>query len=381
LWSQASFAAVSSSGVASASQLRERALLFDAARAHLGAIGVVVWAELRVVPAFDLVSEEMLAETDTVFGAQAPPPSTGTSATWPSLAAFRAECSSGSTSASELQARSECAARSVNAMAAGNADGPCDIKCLAGRYEFLKLWVVPHTPHTVVLGIRRRAKGAEVARTSWAWDNAVQVWDDILTDVFDFSMFLGARLPWIQPHLNYLSAQSFASPRVRVSRSHRLQVIPFRVPFHTETEWSVPARHSSRLFHNFTRLTAAAAVSSGFVQEWRFVAPDDTLASPDQAGPEGAEPRIHITLGLRDPELSGFARGYFGSMERAAASLGGRPHWAKRIGVTDVSSGPEAMQSLYPPGQLGAMAEAARLLDPSGIFRNSWLDSILGVRP
>lgn len=393
LWSQEVLEAVGEAigdGPA-ARAMRRRALLFDAARAHLGALGVVVWVELRVGPAFDLVAEERLLLTEDVFQRPAASPSQPLPPTWPSLAALQADCvapAAGSLSF-PLELSAQCLARSVDASsgseagshalgaaARGKADR-CDLRCLAGRFEFLKLWVVPHTPWTVLHGVRRHsAASGDPDQPHWAWQAAARVWDNVLTDIFDLFLWLGARAPSLQAPLNLLSAQSFAAPRVRVARSDRLQVIPFRVPFHTETEWSVPARHASALFHEFSR--AAKGTPSGFIQEWRFVAPDDTLASPDQVGPDGAEPRVHVTLGLRDPEATGLADGYFGAMERAAAALGGRPHWAKRIGVTPVSSGPAALRRLYPPGQLEAMAEAANILDPRGLFRNSWLDSILG---
>lgn len=110
-----------------------------------------------------------------------------------------------------------------------------------------------------------------------------------------------------------------------------------------------------------------------------MVAPDNVLASPDQDDAlAGAEPRVHVTLGLRAPNSTGMGDKYFGSLERLAAPLGGRPHWAKRIGFSPFSSSPEQLQQLYPSGQLQAFGEAVALLDPHGVFRNAWLDGVIG---
>ncbi|KAA0173637.1 hypothetical protein FNF27_04971 [Cafeteria roenbergensis] len=364
-----------------ASAARRRALVFDAARAHLGALGVVFWVSLRVEPAFFLRSHEWLARTDDVFAASkdvaaaslpVPPKALG----WPSAAAFLDECVRGAGGA-----RAACASRFVDAgiAPAVPAHAKClSVRCLSSRHEFLKLWVLPHTPFTVVHAIDRvsadEAGPAPHASIS-GWRRAL---DEVQADLLDLSLFLGATFPSLQPWLNLLAAAAFSSPRTRLAPAHSLQVIPFRVPFHTETEWSVPARHTSRLFRSLQAAMDEMGVASGFVQEWRMVAPDDVLASPDQEDAAvGAEPRVHVTLGLRAPNSTGMGDGYFGALERLATPLGGRPHWAKRIGFSPHSSSPAQLQQLYPSGQLQAFAEAAAILDPRGIFRNAWLDAVV----
>jgi FAD/FMN-containing dehydrogenase len=351
--------------------LQRRARWFDAARAHLGVLGVVVWVDLHVVPAFHLVAEEFLVRTDDVFVAAdtIPPPAGAISGTWASAAAFFEECGHWQQG---KPVNAECASRTIDW---GLDQPPTSLRWLSSRFEFLKLWVLPHTEFTVVHGIRRATREEETRETSSMWTTLL---DEVSTDGLDLLMAVGARFPSWQPTLNWVAAQTFKTPRVRRAPAHRLHVIPFRVPFHSETEWSVPVSHASRLFRKMQAAMVAKGVATGFVQEWRMVAPDSVMVSPDQETPgEALEPRIHVTLGLRRPDWYGLSDTYFGSMEAEAAALSGRFHWAKRFGVTPVSQGKAAISELLPAGQWEAFCETVQELDPHGVFQNEWARQIL----
>jgi FAD/FMN-containing dehydrogenase len=358
----------------------ELARWFSSGRAGLGALGVVVAVQLECVPAYRLVSREFTVNTSHLFSAVA------------------------SAHASDAERRLP--------------DGE-GLREFMRAYEFGKIWVLPHTGKGLMHGIER----ADETKHPWAVSDVRDAsrWkEDLDSHLLEALMWLGARLPALQRVLNEVVFVAKTSSEVRrAGRSDRLQVIPFRVPLHTESEISVPACNIARLMRAFEQTMDAFGLTTGFIFELRFVAPDDVplspdyrvlggpgsawdFAAPDQAarvlraepqfhhlvpdeflravlGPcadgscrtcgAGAElldvPRMHVTLGLHEPTEQRL-RDFLGTFERLAFPLGGRPHWAKWSYAS-----PQAIKANYP--RFEDFRAAARAIDPKGILRNDFI--------
>jgi FAD/FMN-containing dehydrogenase len=214
-----------------------------------------------------------------------------------------------------------------------------------------------------------------------------------------------------------LAAKVAAAPVRRAARSDKLHVIPFRVPYHTEIETSVPACNSARYLRALHAAMDMFGYTSGFILELRYVAPDDIPLSPDYhtlhrewpfqrsadalhsastpgvdapdeldgllgecrdgscrtcgAGAELQDvPRLHVTAGLYFPSDEQF-RGFFSAAERLAMLLGGRSHWAKNLFAT-----PDALRAAYP--HFDDFRAIRQRFDPENVFFNAFLKRALG---
>jgi L-gulonolactone oxidase len=66
--------------------------------------------------------------------------------------------------------------------------------------------------------------------------------------------------------------------------------------------------------------------------------------------------------------------GYFRAVERIASEVGGRPHWGK-LHFLDAA----ALRDRYP--RFDEFVALRDKLDPTGVFRNAYLDRVLGTAP
>jgi FAD/FMN-containing dehydrogenase len=62
---------------------------------------------------------------------------------------------------------------------------------------------------------------------------------------------------------------------------------------------------------------------------------------------------------------------YFDAVEALMGSVGGRPHWGKLHGL-----GAETLRERYP--RFEDFLAVRRSVDPEGVFRNAYLDRVLG---
>lgn len=88
-------------------------------------------------------------------------------------------------------------------------------------------------------------------------------------------------------------------------------------------------------------------------------------ASPFHAGDALA---VHITW-RRDPSRIAV---FLPQLEAALEAFDARPHWGKAFATP-----PERVQQLFP--RLREVDDEARRHDPDGIFRNRWIDRVLGT--
>src|SRR6202046_2827491 len=172
----------------------------------------------------------------------------------------------------------------------------------------------------------------------------------------------GRRLPGQVPKLNRWLAGNvwpshYAGPSYEVFTSAR------RVRF-VETEYAIPREAIREALSRVRRLTETYAYDVTFPLEIRFAAADDIPLSTAY-GRDSAYIAAHVYL-CRPYQA------YFEAFEAVMNDYGGRPHWGKMHNLTA-----SRLRSRYPLfDQFLAVRDKA---DPAGIFRNHYLDRVLGL--
>jgi len=130
-----------------------------------------------------------------------------------------------------------------------------------------------------------------------------------------------------------------------------------------QSEWHVAASDGLAAIDAVASIrTRVASVLQ--VCEIRAIAADDLWLSPNYQRDSIA---LHFTwIADTDAVLPVVA-----SVEEALAPLHPRPHWGKIF-----TAAPEAITAEYP--RFGDFRDLVRRHDPAGVFRNEWLDAILG---
>lgn len=188
----------------------------DAARVHLGALGVVTRLTLAVVPAFRLEERRQRLPFD--------------------LAADR-------------------------------------LLALADAHAFCKLWWLPHTRDALVVTCQRTDEPGEPSALARRLDAVVN------RSVFPAMLALGGRVPALVPWQNRLVDRVHFTEGRRVGRSDRVLTLVMP-PRHRETELAVDARHTPRLLREVRDLLSALQARLDFIVEARFVAADSGWMSP-----------------------------------------------------------------------------------------------------
>ena len=130
-----------------------------------------------------------------------------------------------------------------------------------------------------------------------------------------------------------------------------------------QAEYLLPAEHAVPAIQAM-RTIGGQIADVLFVSELRRIAADDAWLAPSSGRDSVA---FHFTF-RRDAEAVARA---LPLIEGVLAPFDPRPHWGK---VSAAS--PERLHEAYP--KLGEFAALARDLDPSGRFRNGFLDRVLG---
>ena len=193
-------------------------------------------------------------------------------------------------------------------------------------------------------------------------------WKEFQNDIVMSNLAFGAicragrRRPDAIPGLT----RRFVAPGVgrirRVSRSDLVYTSPRLVRF-AEMEYAIPRSHAKDAIEGVRKLIDANDLKVNFPIEVRVVAPDDILLSPAH-GRETCYIAVHMYQGM-DYEP------YFRAVESLMMSFDGRPHWGK-LHFRDAAS----LRASYPKwDDFIAVRDA---LDPRGLFRNAYLDRVLG---
>ncbi len=310
-----------------------------------------------------------------------------------------------------------------------------------------KAWRIPHTNTTLIMshvdvspdgtGLQKTPMGAPLPQLTLASTGADFTADSrtvpsAVTEFFAYFSELVAYLTAFAPRIRALTSPivsqiMFALPKSRIARSDVAQIVPFRVPRHTEMEYAVPGVECADTLAELDAWMQANDVFSDFVHEVRLsrrdgdwlsmgyhpehdaallsaingadihhkvdpfslyaaqLSPKERLmCSPAAMQATGAEGQdalqrrsmlcntvCHTTIGL------GFGRPedlqkYFAGFERIALKHGGRPHWAKRF-YADAAT----LAKAYP--RLAAWRELRKQMDPHGVFVNDFVAHVAGL--
>ena len=233
-------------------------------------------------------------------------------------------------------------------------DGYHDL--VAGNDHFEFFWF----PHTEVALTKRNNRTDEPVaplsrRRAWFEDVFLS------NQVFGAVCGLGATAPRLIPAINRLSARAL-SARAYTDIAPHVFISPRTVRFH-EMEYAVPREVLPELFRELRTVPDRLGEHISFPVEVRC-APADDIPLSTASGRDSAYVAVHQYR--RTP----YER-YFSSVEQLLVEAGGRPHWGKLHTL-----GADELRSRYP--RLDDFLAVRRVVDPEGLFRNSYLDKVLG---
>ncbi|GAB3268089.1 FAD-binding protein [Sinomonas notoginsengisoli] len=131
-----------------------------------------------------------------------------------------------------------------------------------------------------------------------------------------------------------------------------------------QTEYLLPRSHAAEALRTVRGLAAKLAPLL-FVSEVRTVASDEFWLSPSQ-GQESIA--LHFTWRPLQAEVEAFLP----ELEAALSPFAPRPHWGKLFALA-----PSQLRGLYP--RFVDFHDLAAKRDPGGVFRNGFLDRVLGT--
>ncbi len=172
---------------------------------------------------------------------------------------------------------------------------------------------------------------------------------------------VGRRFPSLAPRIAKAVAGA-AGERDLIDRSDRVFASPRHVRF-VEMEYGVPLAHLAEAVDRVRTLTRSLSFPTLFPIEVRVSAADDIPLSTG-FGRENGWVAVHQYRGAP-------YQAYFQGVETIMDDYGGRPHWGKLHFQTAAS-----LRERYP--EWDAFAKVRAELDPAGIFRNDYLDRVLG---
>ncbi|HEX9695011.1 MAG TPA: D-arabinono-1,4-lactone oxidase [Actinomycetota bacterium] len=147
-------------------------------------------------------------------------------------------------------------------------------------------------------------------------------------------------------------------------RSDRVFTSPRTVRF-AEMEYAIPLAAAADAVRGVRAIIADRGYRISFPVEVRFAAADEDAHLSTSAGRATAYIAVHVFQGMPyEP--------FFREVEALMGRFEGRPHWGK-IHFLDG----DALAARYP--EWDAFARIRARLDPDGVFRNAYLDRVLGV--
>lgn len=191
--------------------------LFQLAAVNLGALGVVLQATLRVVPAFQLQESAYVLDFE---------------------------------------------------------QGLSRLDEFLQQTDHFKLWWFPHTDKFVVFRYQRTQQPANDSKMrQWLIDEILSVY------LYRTLVHIGhLHHPWRRP-LNRLLVNHLMQPLERIERSDRVFNVP-EPPIHRETEWAFDVNRAAELLREYKKRIDAGPHHINFIQEIRFTKGDDFALSP-----------------------------------------------------------------------------------------------------
>lgn len=226
------------------------------------------------------------------------------------------------------------------------------------RHRHLRLWWLPRAGPVQVY----TADPSDAPDTG---PNALSLRLDrwgVQQPTFALLLWLGCRLPALVPAIHRFAQATSFPPRQRVEAARLVLTMPVP-PRHDEIELAIDRARAADFLRAWWRLLEDAPYTPDFMQEVRFVAADDIALSP-------ANGRDSVYMGAYCTNPATADR-YFADMLALGREFDARPHWGKRF-----DHAADELAGLYPRWE-DFRALRSRY-DPGGVFRNTWLDRVLG---
>lgn len=274
--------------------------LFSAARVHLGALGVVTQITFRLVDAFDLEERLEIVDFDKALA-------------------------------------------NLDQYVDGN--------------DYCKFWWLPYSDKIQVYMFNKTTKPRTPITLQERFDSS-GLSGRTFAGLLGISRLRPKLAPWMLPAVEKLAFQD----HVRIDRSDRIIKYAGTIPWHQETEYSVPRADAAEAIEAMRQLVlTASGYKVNFTQEVRFVAGDDIPMSPAQG-------RDSCYLGAYVASLK-WAPRYFLDFEALMDRYAGRPHWGKSFDRSAAQ-----LRALYPG--YDAFNALRTQCDPTGVFRNRFIDRV-----
>lgn len=231
---------------------------------------------------------------------------------------------------------------------------------IASSAEHVEFYWFPHTDVALVKS-NRRLPGDRRPDPLPRWRSVL---DDeiILNGVFALTCGVGWLVPQVIPAVNAAAAR-LVSVRRFTDRSQAVFTSPRRVRFR-EMEYAIDREALPRAIADIQDLLARTGWRISFPLEIRVAAADDVWLST-------AYRRPSAYIAVHRYYRESFAE-YFLAVQEILLGYGGRPHWGK-LHTLDAAQ----LRERYPRFDDVRAVRAA--VDPGGLFRNQYLDRVLGL--
>ena len=219
---------------------------------------------------------------------------------------------------------------------------------LAARHRHIEFWFFPHTDQVILKTLDLCDPCDPPPRTT-----------DMEETAFRRVLDVAAKLPFLTPMLQ----RGMMKTNMNGSRRGPAHVVfpsDRRVRFE-EMEYEMPRAAGLDTLAEVVRWIRKKRLPVTFPFEYRTVAADDIWISPMNAGPVAA---ISMHQYAKMPW-----RDIFADAEAIFRGAGGRPHWAKRHGLTR-----DDVDALYPMAE--AFRKVRRAADAQGKFLNPHLEAL-----
>jgi FAD-linked oxidoreductase len=232
-----------------------------------------------------------------------------------------------------------------------------DIDAFASSADHAEFFWMPGTRRCQV---KRNRRTDEAARPP---SRLAYVRDKYVAENLAFGLVcrVGRRFPSLAPQIAKAVA-SAAGERDLIDRSDKVFASPRHVRF-VEMEYGIPIEHLAEAVDRVRALTRTLSFPTLFPIEVRVSAADDIPLSTG-FGRENGWIAVHQYRGAP-------YQAYFQGVEAVMDDYDGRPHWGKLHFQTSWT-----LRDRYP--EWDAFGAARAELDPAGIFRNDYLDRVLG---
>lgn len=246
-------------------------------------------------------------------------------------------------------------------------EGPMPLDELLARFDELaeqtdhfEAYWFPHTTSTLTKRNTRKPlhDGLEPLPKWKEWLD-----DEFLSNtVFGWTIAAGKwRDSLIRP-ANRIASKALGS-RTFTDLSFKVFTSPRRVRF-CEMEYAIPRQAATQAIREVVSAIESSGMSISFPVELRVAASDDIPLST-ASGRESAYMAFHLPAGVD-------FRDYFTLVAAILDGYEGRPHWGK-LHTLDA----DILRQRYP--RFGEFVAIRDSLDPSGVFSNPYLDTVLGA--